>query len=127
MITSAFVYNGVNLVLAIACLVSVLLVFRYIPDKRARVLLVVAFLLVILNGGISSVCLNVSKYFEVAYAGEALGKAPPGTFDKVNFYKYDLSRFANILELVAVGIMVIVSEKLASLRNSGQKEAEVAE
>jgi hypothetical protein len=127
MITSALVYNGVNLILAIACLVSAILAFKYIPDKRGRLLLAVAFVLIILSSGILSFCLRVAKLYELAAIGEMFHKAPPGSVEKVNFYKFTLSRVGNVLDLVGVGIMVGVSKRLVSLKGTGTNKEEGAE
>ncbi|GAB4345732.1 MAG: hypothetical protein Kow0099_26320 [Candidatus Abyssubacteria bacterium] len=126
MITSAFVYNGVNLILAIACLVSAVLVFKYVPDRRGRLLLVLAFVLIILSSGILSFCLRIAKLYEAAFIGEMFHKAPEGSFDKVNFYKFTLSRLGNVLDLIGIGIIVGVSKRLISLRGTGTKEKDVA-
>ncbi|UCD57413.1 MAG: hypothetical protein JSV16_16680 [Candidatus Hydrogenedentota bacterium] len=114
MVTSAFVYNGVNVVLAVACLVSIFLVFRFVPDSRARLLLMAACVLIILTGGILVFCLKVYKMLSIAYTAEAAGMET-GVLEQVILFR-DLALLGSIFELVAIGLLAGASKRLISLQ-----------
>jgi hypothetical protein len=116
MITGKFAFNGVNIVLALTCLISLILVFKFVPDKRSRLLLAIAFVLIILAGGIFSYCVKIYALYAKAYIGELLGRVEQGTSDKVAMFK-DVALLANVFELIAAGLFIGVSKRLISLRS----------
>lgn len=115
MLTSATVYNGVNIILAATCLVALVLLFRFVRDKKTRWFLAVAFVLLILTSGIFSVSLSIFKLSSAAYTGEAVGQVEKGTFESVDRFKY-YALVGNILELISIGLLTVACKRLLSVR-----------
>ncbi|MBI4832791.1 MAG: hypothetical protein HY801_14820 [Candidatus Lindowbacteria bacterium] len=122
MLTSVALFKGVNLILAVVCLLSIFLVFKFVPNKRARNLLIVAFVLIIFANGVFWFCMKVWKLYEIASGGELLGKAPPGTANKVIFIR-NMAQLGNVFEAVAAILFVLVSKTFIS-RASGKTGGE---
>ncbi|MBI5118014.1 hypothetical protein HZA56_16180 [Candidatus Poribacteria bacterium] len=123
MLSATTLFNAVNLTLAVVSLLSILLIFKFVPDRRARILLIIAFILIILTGGVYSFCLKVSKMYELAFAGEMFGKAPPGSVKKVMFIR-NIAQVGNVFEVAAAIIFVLVGKRFISLIGGGKTGGE---
>ncbi len=115
MITGRFAFSGVSIILAVTCLIALILLFKFIPDKRSRLMLAFALVLVILAGAIFSYCVRIYALYAMAYIGELVGKVEQGTSDKVGVFK-DVALLANVFDLVAAGLFIAVSKRLISLK-----------
>lgn len=115
MITGKFAFNGVNIILAVTCLISLILVFKFVPDKRSRLLLAIAFVLIILAGSIFSFSVRIYALYAKAYIGELVGRVEMGTSDRVAVFK-DVALLANAFDLIAAGLFIGVSKRLISLK-----------
>ncbi len=113
MVSGEFTYNAVSIVLAVAGLLSLFLVVRLLPDKQTKIMLAVTLIMVILSGVILPVAMRMYKFTVIVYAAEELKKVEAGTVARwenlCNIYL-----IGNALELVAVGLLVGISAKLAS-------------
>lgn len=116
MISGAFTYDAVNIVLAVTGLLSLFLVVRLLPDKNAKLLLVIALIMVILSGVILLVAMRMYKYSIIVFAAEELGKVEAGTVARWENL-CDIFLVGNVFELVVVALFVSISKRLASLRN----------
>ena len=127
MIPSSYVYNGVNLILGVVCLISIILAFKMIPDKRVRLFLIIAAVLIIVSGGLMSFCLNVFKMLAPAEAADFLRiNGSTDSVKKVLFFK-DLSLLGNLFEVVALGLFAGIAKRLVSLKGIEETEGEAAQ
>lgn len=116
MITSAFVFNGVNIVIAVASLVLIVLAAKAVKDKGIRNLLRIALVLLILSAIILPVCLYIYKFVPIAYTGKVAGAAEAeGAYEMVTKFRY-YALVGTILEAASVVLLVLVSGKLIALR-----------
>ena len=127
MIPSTYVYNGVNLILGVVCLVSIILAFKAIPDKRGRLFLIVGCLLIILSGALLVFCLKVFKMYTLAWTATALrAEGKEDAFETVLMFK-DLSLLGYVMEVAALGLFAGVAKRLVSLRPGEAAQSEETE
>lgn len=119
MINSAMVYDAVNVILALASLVGLILLGKFIPSKRVRTMLAIALILIILASPIYMVCLRVFKLYEIAYAGEMIGKVEKGTFARVMRFR-DIAVLGHVFEFVSIALIVGASKVMFALPHAGK-------
>ena len=112
MISSELMFNGVNVVLAVACLVSLFLVSKFVPDKRARVLLIVAAILIILSAPALTIALKIYKITPVAMLGDAT-RVTDGAAKTTTSFRY-LSLLGSLFELIAIILFAAAARRLFS-------------
>jgi len=118
MISAELFYIVVNVVLAAVCVVSIVLAFKYVPDKGIRNLLIVALVLLILSGGALSFCQKIFRLYSVAYMGDMYG-VTDGAVQKVDQFRI-LLPIGNMFELMAIALCAFVGKKLITLRTGEQ-------
>ncbi len=121
MITGENVYFSVNTVLALTGIVSIVLAFKLIPDKRSRNLLILAFLLITVVGILMPICLKIYRMAPLASISDTM-KRSEGLTQKVARFQ-DLAMLGYVFEVVAVGVFMSVARKFVSLRAAEQPEA----
>jgi hypothetical protein len=123
MITSAAVYNSVSAILALASVISIILAFKFIPDKRARNLMIIGLVLILLTSLFMPFCLKIFKLQSIVYSAEAAGKVEKGTLEKIYRFK-DLATIGAVMELLAIVLLVGVTKRRIALAIAGQKGEE---
>jgi len=127
MITSTSMYNGVNLILGVICLVSIILAFKAIPDKRVKLFLVLACVLIIFSGALLMFCLKVFKMYTLAWTASTLRvEGKEDAFEQVLMFK-DLSLVGYILEVAAIGLFAGAAKRLISLKAGRETEGGTAQ
>ena len=124
MITSGPLYDGVHAVLGVASLIAIFFSFRLIQGGRARTLLTIALILIIVSAAIMPVCLRIYKLHAVVYTGEAVGEVEEGTLETIYRFK-DLAHIGTVLELLAIILLAGVSKRLLAQHLATQSEEEV--
>lgn len=125
MISGSAVYDGINIILALAALAGLFSLRKAIADRETRRRFVAACVLLILSGIVFSVCLNVFRFATLAYAGEAVGKVERGTYHFVDRFK-TISLLGNIFDVLAVALMASVSRRLMSKTETSSVKEEAA-
>lgn len=125
MISAERFYIVMNVVLGLIFVASIILAPRFIPDKRARNLLIVALVLLILSGGALAFCQKIFRLYELAYMGDSSG-ATEGAMETIDRIRM-LVPISNLFELVAIGLCVFVGKRLIFLRSEGQPEGGTGE
>ena len=120
MIQAEHFYYGVNVVLGLACLVSIFLAGKYVSDKGTRTLLITALVLLIVSGATISFCQQVLRKATWAFIGDLYG-VTEGAFETIGMFA-SISVAANILEVAAIWLSVLAAKKLVSLRAGAQSE-----
>ncbi len=120
MLTAKNIYIAVNVVLGVACLVSIFLAPKFVPDKKLRVMLIVALVAMILAGSSLTVCQKFFRLYALAHVGDLVG-ATQGAFERLDKLRI-LSPIGSLLELTAVGLLTFVGRGLISLRVGEQSE-----
>lgn len=118
--TCALAYNGVHAVLALACLIAIFLTPKYVSDKGSRILLIVAFVLIIIIAGVQPYCLKYLKLAPVIQLGEGFRKIEEGTFEKVLMLS-NFGIFANLLEVLGLAFILTVARK--AIKSAGGDQA----
>lgn len=113
MISAEHFYIGVNVILGLVCLVSIFLAFTSVPANGGRYLLIVALVLFIISGAGLTVIQHFFRLYALAYMGDVSG-VTKGAFQQIEQVRQFLP-FAEILEIVAVALCVLVGKRLVSL------------
>ncbi|RJP67845.1 MAG: hypothetical protein C4532_13935 [Candidatus Abyssobacteria bacterium SURF_17] len=119
MINAAVVYDAVNVLLALASLVGLILLGKFIPSRRVRIVVAIALILIILTSPIYMLCMRVFKLYEVAYAGEMIGKVEKGTFAKVMRFR-DIAVLGHVFEFISIALIVGASKVMLALPRAGE-------
>ncbi len=115
MIPSAFVFNGVNIVIGVASLLLIVLASKAIKEKGARTLVRIALVLLILSAIILPVCLHVYKFGPAAYVGQVAGvPSAKGAYDRVKNFRY-FALVGTLCETASVVLLVVASRRLVVL------------
>jgi hypothetical protein len=114
MISSHVMYNGVNVVLAVACLISLFLVSKFVPDKRTRTLLIVALILMFLSAPALIMGLRIFKITPAAVLGDGLGMTD-GASDMTKNFRY-VGLLGSLCELIAIVLFAAAAKRLFSPR-----------
>ncbi len=120
MIQAEHFYYGVNVVLGLACLVSIFLAGKYVSDKGTRTLLITALVLLIVSGATLSFCQHILRMVSLAFMGDLTG-VTEGAFETVGMFG-SVATVASIVELAAVALFALVAKKLILLRAGAQSE-----
>jgi len=127
MIPSSYVYNGVNIILGVVCLIAIIFSFKAIPDKRVRLLVIVGSVLIILSGALLSFGLNVFKMYTLAWTATTFRmEGKEDALETVLLFK-DLSLLGYVFEVVAIGLFAGIAKRLYSLRAGTAPEGEEME
>lgn len=113
MISAEHFYIGVNVILGLVCLVSIFLAFTSVPANGGRNLLIVALVLFIVSGAGLTFIQHIVRMYALAYMGDVSG-ATKGAFQQVDQIRQFLP-IAEILEIAAVALCVLVGKRLVSL------------
>ena len=121
MIQAENFYIGVSATLGLVCLVSIFLAGKYVPDKGAKNLLIVSLILFAVSGAALAFCQQILRLSSVAYMGDLVGATDGKAFEQVGMFG-SVAATANMVEIAAVALCVIVAKKMISLRASAQSE-----
>jgi hypothetical protein len=125
MISGDFLYNGMNLFLAVVALISIVLAPKLLRAGGARRKLVGACILLILSGAIFSVSLRMFRLSSLAYIGEAVQRAEAGTYQMTDNFKH-IALIGNVFDVAAVVLLAAVSRSLLKKKTGGGPEKEGA-
>jgi len=112
-------YIAINVIIGVACLVSIFLAIRYVPANGGRGMLILALVLLIISGAIMSFCQHIFRLYSVAHMADLSTGAEH--FKEVDIFR-NLLPLGNILEVVAIGLFALVARKMVSLGVAAQAE-----
>ncbi len=121
MIQADHFYVGVSVALGLLCLVSIFLAGKYVPDKGTKNLLIVSLVLFAISGTTLAFCQHILRMSSVAYIGDLVGATDGRAFEQVSMFG-SIAAAANIVEVLAVALCVLVVKKMISLRAGAQSE-----
>jgi len=126
MLSSALLYNWVNIALGVTCVVSIALAFRSIPDKGPKKLFIIGLILILLTAIFMPICLHILKLHSAAQLGVTVGKIEQETLDMI--YRFgDLATIGSVLELLEIILLVGVSKRLILQHVARRSEGEATE
>ena len=124
MISGDLAYNGMNLLLVVAALVSLLLLPKFVSKGATRRKVAVGMILLLVASIIFIVSLRIYRLQSVAYMGATLGKIDQEKFQFVDRFK-NIALLGNLLELAAVAFLASAARALP-FRRSGDSGKEGA-